>query len=190
MAELEADPDFVARREAADAERAERERLLGIAEQPIVEDLRGLGLDLDSVWDLYKIPDSRPHAIPILLKHLNLDYPGRVLFGIGQGLNHESARAWWSDLRQMMLTTERDEVRDRLAVALANCATRDHYEDLLAFIRDDSLGEYRIYFLRPINRIGNRMNAGQGRAVIEAMADDPVLGREATAIVQGRSRSQ
>lgn len=190
MAELEANPDFVARREAADAERAELERLLGIAEQPVVEELRDLGLDLDSVWDLYKFPDSRPQAIPVLLKHLTRDYPGRVLFGIGQGLDHKSARPWWSDLRQMMLSTDREEVRDRLAVALANCATREHYEDLLAFIRDGSLAECRIYFLRPINRIGNRINVGQGRAVIEAVADDPVLGREATAILVGRSRSQ
>jgi hypothetical protein len=190
MTELEADPDFVARREEADAERAERERILRIAEQPIVQDLRGLGLDLESVWDLHTIPDSRPQAIPVLLKHLTLDYPDRILFGIGQGLDHKSAQAWWSDLRQMMLTTERDEVRDRLAVALANCATRDHYQDLLAFIRDDNLGKCRIYFLRPINRIGNRMNADQGRADIEAFVADPFLGREATAILQGRSRSQ
>ncbi|WP_028642235.1 hypothetical protein [Nocardioides sp. URHA0020] len=189
-AQLEADPHFVARREAADAERAERERLLTIAEQPVVEDLRGLGLDLTSVWDLYKIPDSRPQAIPVLLKHLTLDYPGRVLFGIGTGLNDKSARAWWSDMRQMMLTTERDEVRDRLAAALANCATREHYDDLLALIREDSLGDNRIYFLRPINRIGNRISAGQGRAVIEQLADHPVLGIESTRILKGRSRSQ
>jgi hypothetical protein len=142
------------------------------------------------VWDLYKIPDSRPQAMSILLKHLALDYPDRVLFGIGAGLDHKSARAYWSDLRQMMLTTERDEVRDRVAVALANCATRTHYGDLLAFIQDESLGESRIYFLRPINRIGNRISAGQGRAVIEQLADHPILGTESTRILQGRSRSQ
>ena len=121
-----------------------------MAEQPVVADLKALGLVLDTVWDLYKIPESRPQAIPVLLKHLALDCPERVLEGIGQGLDPPSARAWWGDLRELMLATDRDAVRDRLAAALSACATREHYEDLLAFIRNDSLGECRIYVLRPI----------------------------------------
>ncbi|SDF09080.1 hypothetical protein SAMN05660662_1062 [Blastococcus aurantiacus] len=184
------DPAYRAELERVESERAERARLNRIAEQPVVADLKALGLDLDSVWDLYKIPDSRPQAIPVLLRHLALDYPERVLEGIGQGLDHPSARAWWGDLRDMMLDTERDVVRDRLSAALSNCATRGHYEELLGFIRDDGLGQCRIYFLRPINRIGNRIEAGQGRAVIESVAADPVLANEATAILKGRSRSQ
>jgi hypothetical protein len=59
------------------------------------------------------------------------------------------------------------------------CATREHYEDLLAFLRNDSPGPCRVSFLRPINRIGNRIEAGQGRAVIESVAGDSVLGKEA-----------
>jgi hypothetical protein len=107
------DPAYRAELERVEAERAERTRLLRIAEQPVVDDLRTLGLDLNTVWDLYKIEDSRPQAIPVLLKHLALDYPDRVLDGIGRGLDHRSARAWWSDLREMMLNTSRDVVRDR-----------------------------------------------------------------------------
>jgi len=194
MAELEQrrreDPAYRAELERVELERAERVRLLEIAEQPVVADLRAIGLDLDTVWDLDTIPDSRPRAIPVLLEHLALDYPERVLEGIGQGLDHRSARAWWGDLREMMLDTERHVVRDRLAATLSTCATREHYEDLLAFIQNDSLGQCRIYFLRPINSIGNRITAGQGRAVIESVADDPVLGKEATAVLEGRSRSQ
>jgi hypothetical protein len=193
MAELERrkseDPAYRAEIERVEAERAERERLFRVAEQPVVADLRAVGLELDSVWDLHTIPDSRPRAIPVLLKHVALDYPDAVLQGIGQGLDHPSARPWWGDLREMMLNTGRDAVRDRLAAALSNCATREHYDDLLAFIRNDSLGQCRIYFLRPINRIGNRIEAGQGRTVLESVAQDPVLGREATAVLEGRSRS-
>jgi hypothetical protein len=48
--------------------RAERARRLLMAEQPVVADLRALGLELDTVWDLYTIPDSRPQAFPLLLK--------------------------------------------------------------------------------------------------------------------------
>jgi hypothetical protein len=70
------------------------------------------------------------------------------------------------------------------------CATREHCEDLLAFIRNARLGDSRIYFVRPVNSIGNRIEVGQGRAVIECVVDDPVLGKEATAVLKGRGRSQ
>lgn len=83
-----------------------------------------------------------------------------------------------------MLSTDRHTACDRLASAMSNCATGEHYDDLLAFINDNSLGESRLYFLRPINRIGNRISAGQGRAVIHTCVDNPVLGKEASAILQ------
>jgi len=184
------DPAYRAELERGESERAERARALRLAEQPVVDDLRAIGLDLDTVWDLYKIADSRPRAIPVLLKHLALDYPDPVLEGIGHGLDDRTARAWWGDLSAILLDTDRDVVRDRLAAALSTCAARAHYDDLLAFMRNDTLGESRIYFLRPINRIGNRISPGQGRAAIEAVADDSVLGKEATAILKGRSPNQ
>jgi hypothetical protein len=187
---LREDPAYRAEVERVETERAARSQRLRVAEQPVVADLRAIGLEVDTVWDLHKLPDSRPKAIPVLLEHLARDYPDGVLRGIGQGLDHPSARAWWRDLSELMLKTERDEVRDRLAAALSACATREHYDDLLSFIGNDSLGECRIYFLRPINRIGNRIQPGQGRAVIESVADDRVLGKESTAILKGRSRDQ
>jgi hypothetical protein len=165
----------------------ERDRL---ASQPVLDDLRSIGIDIDSVWDLYKVPDSRPRAIPVLLKHLRLDYPDRVLQGIGQGLDDKSARPWWADLRALLVETENPVARDRAACALATCANQQHYDDLLALINDETLGESRIYFLRPANRIGNRISPGQGRAVIESAALDPVLAKEATAILKGRGRDQ
>ena len=186
---LREDPGYRAEFERAEAERVERIRFLRAAEQPVLADLRAIGLDLDTVWDLYKFPDTRSRAFPILFKHLALDYPDRVLEGIGAGLEDKSARAWWGDLRTMYLNTEKDVVRDLLAAALSGCATREHYEDLLAFVRNDELGQSRIYFLRPINRIGNRISAGQGRAVLEALGGDPVLGKESIAVLKGRSRN-
>jgi hypothetical protein len=78
------DPDFRARMEREEADCAERVRQLTIAEQPVVADLRALGLELNSVWDLYKIPDSRPQAIPVLIKHLAIDIPTASYKGSAQ----------------------------------------------------------------------------------------------------------
>jgi hypothetical protein len=180
------DPEYRRQVERVEAELAERANEFRVAEQPILADLAAAGVQLDTVWHLYKTPALREPAIPVLLDHLTRDYPDRVLEGIASGLQDRGARPWWPDLSALYLTTEREVVRDRLAAALAVCAMREHYGQLLAFVANPELGESRIYFLRPINRIGNRISAGKGRSVIESLAADPVMGREATAILKGR----
>jgi hypothetical protein len=187
---LRTDPEYRRAVETEAAERTERTTQLRAAEQPVLDELASLGIELDTVWDLYKVPEVRQRAVPVLLKHLVLYYPDMVLMGIGQGLDDVSVRPWWAELKSLYLSATRDVVRDRLANALAVCATSAHYDELLAFVADTSLGDSRIYFLRPINRIGNRMSPGQGRSVVESVTGDPVLGREAIAILKGRSRNE
>lgn len=190
IARLEQDPEFLARRETMDAEvdalAAERE----LACKPVVADLRSQGVEVESVWDLYRTPESYRVAIPTLLAHLRRNYPERTLEDIGHALPFKPAVTWWDDFKALYLTTNSDAVRDRLAAAMSQCAVKKHYSDLLGFISEERLGGSRIYFLRPINRIGNRMQPGTGRAVIESVANDETLGIEATRILEGKSRSQ
>jgi hypothetical protein len=172
------------------ADVAQKRAELQVAETPVLEALAAVGIQLDSVWSLHRFPESRSNAMPVLLDHLTRDYPDKVLLGIGIGLDHKSARAWWTELKRLYLETDREVVRDRLAAALSNCAAKDQYEDLLAFLSNERLGETRIYFLRPVNRIGNRITPGKGRAVIQSLAGDPILSKEATAILKGRGRNE
>jgi hypothetical protein len=194
MADLERrkreDPAYRSELERVEAERAARVEERRKACQPVVDDLRSAGVEVDDLYRLYEQPESYPLAIPVLLDHLQRDYPERVLDDIGNALPFKPAPSWWDDFKRLYVTTQSDAARDRLAAAMSGCAKRAHYDDLVAFIHNEKFGSSRVYFLRPINRIGNRMGAGQGRAVIETVADDPVLGKEATAILKGRSRSQ
>jgi hypothetical protein len=190
MKQLNADPEYRARVAKADAERRAFQEALTRAERPVVADLRAAGLRVRSAWDLYQLPESGEIAYPILVKHLRLDYPGRVLNGIGRAIRKEVARSHWSELLALYLQELTDcEARDGLAATLSGCAVRAHYDDLLAILENEGLGESRIYFLRPVNRIGNRIAAGQGRAAIERFRDHPVLGVEADAILRGRGRN-
>jgi len=183
------DPEYRAKRETFAAELDERARRTSEAEQPVVRALTDVGIDVNSVWDLYKTPDILPKAIPVLLSHLVRDYPDPVLQGIGQALSNRAARPHWAELKTLYTTTANGVVRDRLADVLSICATRAHYDELLSFLQNDALGETRIYFLRPINRIGNRISPGTGRRVIARLADDAIFGREARAILAGRGRN-
>ena len=168
------------------ARREELER----AERPVVEDLQAAGIPVDSAWNLYDYPEMGEVAYPILLNHLSQDYPDRILEGIARAFTKDVVRRHWRELLDLYLQESRPDAMDGLAATLSRYAVRDHYEDLLAILRNEALGETRIYFLRPVNRIGNRIKTGQGRAVIGSLEHDPVLGKEATAILTGRSRSQ
>lgn len=157
------------------------------AEQPVLDDLaKSLGITIDTIWDLHSLPESNAKAIPVLLRHLVRDYPDGLLEAIGHCVADKSARPWWEELKSLYLEPQREVVRDRLAAALSSCAKREHYDDLLAFTADRALGESRVYFLRPINRIGNRISPGLGRSAVEHSAQDPELEREASAILKGR----
>ncbi len=152
-------------------------------------DLRSAGIAVDSTWELYKHPESGEVAYPPLLKHLALDYPDNILDTIARAFSKDVARRHWHELLTLYLAETRAAAQDGLAATLSGCASRAHFEDLLAILDNDALGESRIYFLRPVNRIGNRMETGAGRKVIERFANDPQLGTEATAILRGRGRN-
>ncbi len=51
------------------------------AEQPMLSDLASVGMQVDTVWKLCRVPESRELAIPVLLRHLVLGYPDDVLTG-------------------------------------------------------------------------------------------------------------
>lgn len=189
MAELAQDPDYRKRQAAIEAEQEQELRLLAKAEEPLLADLAAIGIRTDSAWNLYQHAGSLPDAIPVLLNHLEREYPDKVLEGIANALNDKSARDWWPQIKTLYLSTPKAAVRDRLATVLAGIAVRAHYDDLLWFLNQESLGETRIYFLRPVHRIGNRMAPGKGRSVIKGLVNDPVLSTEAKRILAGRSRN-
>ncbi|UQX89245.1 hypothetical protein M6D93_04385 [Jatrophihabitans telluris] len=180
------DPTYRAEVERAAAEQADRARQRSKAEEPVLRDLVSAGVSVGSLYDLYKVPEELPSAMPVLIEHLARDYPDSVYTAIGSALGNGVARPWWADLASLYLSTGKAEVRDRLAAALSQCAVKAHYEELLTFLADETLGESRIYFLRTVNRIGNRKSPGAGRAVVARFADDPVLGKEAGAILAGK----
>src|SRR5690242_13923443 len=87
MARLQNDPEYQRKVQAAEAERQVRVQALRLAEQPIVADLRAVGIQVDSVWDLVNTSDPYPAALPILMEHLEGGgYPERVMESLGRAL--------------------------------------------------------------------------------------------------------
>lgn len=182
---LRSDPEYRAKVETVEAERRARVQALREAEQPIVADLRAVGVQVDSVWDLVNTSDPYPAALPVLMEHLERGgYPERVMESLGRALAVKPSVAFWERLKARWLAARDPGEEDGAAVALAACATKAQLDDLVEFLSVEERGQSRIYFIRPILKLGG----DRGRSVIEGLRSDPVFGNEANALLKSRRR--
>ena len=185
MAKLQNDPEYQRKMQAAEAERQVRVQELRRAAQPIVDDLRRAGYEVNSVWDLGNNSDPYPDALPILLDHLQRGgYPDRVMESLGRALGVAQSVSIWETLRQLYLAAQGSGEEEGLAAALAASATADHLDALIALLDETSRGGTRMRFLRPIKRVGGK----RGLDVLTSLQDDPLFGKEARALLKRRAR--
>lgn len=188
MAKLQANPGFLARREAQERELAERSARLRLEEEPILADLRRVGWDVESVWDLVNTSAEYREAIPVLVKHLLLAYSDRTREGIARALAVPDAKYAWSTLvaeyrkaptgMGIIAPGETKEfqlgAKDGLACALSATATEATIEELIALAKDRSHGQSRLLLLMALKRSKNPA----AKQALEELASDPDLAKE------------
>ena len=183
MAELQQDQDYQKRKAAHDAEQKARVAVFRTAEQPIVDDLRRVGFEIKSVWDLVDTDDPYPMALPVLLEHLERGgYPDRVLESLARALAVKPSMIYWSRLRERYLRAAGPGEKTGLAAALAASATSENLPQLVDLLNETSLGGSRILLLSAILRVGG--NAG--RKIVEALVNSPFFGKEAQSLLKAR----
>lgn len=184
-AELQNNPEFVARSRQREQELADLASRLRIEEEPLLADLREIGWNVNSVWDLVNSSIRYDKAVPILLKHLLLPYSDRTREGIARALavpEPSVANAWpmlVSEYRKAPIGYEsgiRLGAKDGLAVTLSVIAkhTSGHIEEIVDLVKDRSLGSSRLLLLSALRK---SKTAVAGEA-IEALASDPELAKE------------
>jgi HEAT repeat protein len=182
IAQLEADPEYVAETARQDQELARKEEEWRRAEAPLVEELRGAGFEVESAWDLVNTSTPYPEALPILLQHLERAYPDRVREGIARALAVRPAKFGWTNLVQLYRDEPPDtDAKDGLAVALAAVSDDEVIDDVIALARDGAQGGSRLLLLRGLKR----SQAPQARAALEEFADDSALGEQARRLLDG-----
>lgn len=186
LAELATDPRY-------QAHRAEQERVLRsqseadrVAEAPILAELRGAGVLVESIWDLVNSANPYPEALPILLRHLQRPYPPRVREGIARALALPESITGWATLRKVF-EEEKDTTTHgpkwALACALAAAADEDVIRDLSALAREPRHGLVRLAFVKALVRSRDPV-AGK---VLEELRQDPAFEQEIRR-VGGRQR--
>ncbi|MBA5689969.1 hypothetical protein [Rugamonas apoptosis] len=191
-ARLQASPVFAERKQIQEQERTDRLARMRIEEEPILKELRGIGWDLKSVWDLVNTSEPYPEAIPILLHHLQLPYSDLIKEGIARSLavpEQAVQEAWpillgeyrkaptgmgmkvFGDAKEFRLAA-----KDGLACALAVTVTDETLPELVALAKDRIHGESRVLLLSALKKRKNRNPVV--RLLIDELAKDPDLQKE------------
>jgi hypothetical protein len=150
--------DLAYERQRSDAERraTEKDSTLLAEQAPLLQELRAVGLFLDSAYDLINKPMRHAAAIPILLHHLRKPYSEATREVIARSLAIPESASIWSILADMYEREPSSEsgvgAKAGLAVALAVSATRDNVGRLATLIRDPRNGSSRLAFVRPLHK--------------------------------------
>jgi hypothetical protein len=185
-AELEADPEWVARRDAAERERLERERQLTEASQPLLQDLRDVGYD---VADVYLLQKPYARALPVLAAHLDRDYPEVIRAGIAHKLAVRGGEFAWDRLMAQYRATDIAELhqfKSALASTLARLATAKRLDELRELLADRSHGDSRLMLYRGFMRL----KAPDRWELVEAGLADPDLRRQAEHLLKQKARRE
>jgi hypothetical protein len=170
---------------AINQERAHRRaawsKQLRTEQEPLLADLRAIGMDVNSVWDLVNTSDRYTKAIPVLLEHLVRNYSDRTKEGIARALAVPDAKDAWSviaaEYRRAPQGEEngiRLEAKSGLAAALSAAATDDVIEQLASLAKDRSNGDSRLLLLSALRK----SKTAAARNALEELAGDPALQKE------------
>jgi len=150
---------------------------LARAEAPLVEDLKRVGWNVQSVWDLVNTSKPYPEAVPILLDHLQRPYPKRIREGIGRALAVPEAKVGWHVLLDMFKRDDNQTgqgAKSGLASALAASADDEVLDDLIDIVRDPRHRSYTLFFVKAFARSSNP----RAREMLAKLSADPEVGTE------------
>jgi len=149
---------------------------LGLEEIPILADLREVGWDVESVWDLAHSSRRYPEAIPVLLTHLLRPYSGLFRDGIARAEEYKKAPMGIGIAAPGETTKRKLSAKYGLASTLAVAATAETLEELINLAKDRSHGSSRLLLLPALKRRHNK-NPRATQAV-QQLINDPVLKKE------------
>jgi hypothetical protein len=175
--QLQADPEFMRMRAEQEKDLAERRAQLKAAQAPLIADLAGIGLEVQSIYDLVNTSSSYNDAIPLLLEHLRRPYPDVIREGIARALAVRATRKMgWSVLVDEFCKTDvsSKQLKDGLAIALAGASDDSVMQELIDLAKDKRHGSSRILLLAGIKR----SRRPEARRAIDELANDPELAKE------------
>jgi hypothetical protein len=149
-------PDWVAQQAVRESTRQAAVEFFRVEEEPMIDDLTKVGLNVGSVWDLVNSNKVYPTAIPILLDHLHRPYHKRIRNGIIRALTVKEAKGLIGDDILDQLTGETDEEnRWALANALTVVADKKNVAAIEALLEDPHFADVGERLKKSLKQLSN-----------------------------------
>jgi hypothetical protein len=148
QAKLAKDPEYQAMLQEKLANVAAFGAILDADEELLLQELSAVGVPVNSVWDLVNSPGPYPEAIPVLLKHLDVDHHPRTREGIVRSLICPDSRGIATSTLMKHFEAEADsesQLKWLLGSALSESATPDNVSQLVELVRDKRHGKGRTF---------------------------------------------
>lgn len=152
QAQMDSNPEWVERQRVRDMEIEAADQESRRIQSPLTADLRAVGLQVATVWDLGNRPIDYPEAVPILVEHLKRDYPDRDRAGIALALAVPFAKSAYPTLVKLFREGQLTETQDGLAAAITATAGKNDYDEMLKLLWDKALGPARVFFIQYFRR--------------------------------------
>ena len=160
-------------------------------EQALLDDLDAIGVHTSDLYALDVKAAGYPRALPVLFRHLQQEhYSPAYRSDIARAMGTPLAAPMWNDLVSYYHQMPPGSlVRDGLAAALSEAATKDQLPEVIAILTDARWRQDRGYFLRTLTRLRHP----DRWTLMADLTDDPDIGDEATHMLkqfQARQRSR
>ncbi|MDR0482145.1 MAG: hypothetical protein LBH13_03140 [Cellulomonadaceae bacterium] len=182
------DPEY--RRQVDEVEEKRRKRInaFDLASQPVLQDLKELGINVPDLWsEILNMDDNIDTAAPLFIAHIRGNtLPNDVLQALASRLATKNGGKYWDEIKNLYLTSTNAVVEETLAGTLATIARKRNYHDLVSFVEDEKLGPNRLLFLRPIFRYGG----AEGKQLVISLRDHPQMYKQATYLTRKLIKSR
>ena len=196
LKELSKNKKYQEEKKKREANFKEFEERLNADEVSLIFDLKSIGIHIDSVWDLVNSSSPYQEAIPILLKHLQMEHHPRTLEGIARSLAVPEALKFdnvWKIIFDLFLKADPDEsidspeergFKDGLAVAISVLYNESQIKDVLSLIQDKSHGKSRGLLVDGLKKFRDRPEIIELLKTIQKK--DKLLKKCATEVLRGQ----
>lgn len=189
MAELQRDPEFLARQKRQEDERGRNLESYQTAARDVVADLAAAGFEVEAIGDLRRLGTPYPQAVPVLLRWLPCVHDPAVKEDIVRTLSVP----WAEDAAPLLLFEfERAEdatgtgLRWAIGNALEVVANDEIADGMIKLATDRRYGKAREMV---VVGLGKMKDARVADVLLELLADDEVVGHAVMALGKLRAKT-
>ncbi|MBS1710003.1 MAG: hypothetical protein JSS65_14925 [Armatimonadetes bacterium] len=153
--ERESDPVWVKLHQEKEDRRHELVGFNMLCFDALAKDIIASGVPIRKFSDLYHDKQARIKSLPVIAKHVRLDYPDQVKGGMAATMNIREADKFVPELiEEFKLCAKKNELLalPGLAEAISSAASSKHLPALAELSLDSTLGDERVRFIHRLKR--------------------------------------